>query len=519
VSHDAVVIGAGPNGLVAANRLADAGWDVVVVEEQAEPGGAVRSAELVEPGFAHDVFSAFYPLAAVSPHLRGLELERHGLVWRSADVAVAHPTRDGTCAFISRDFEETVANVDSFAAGDGAAYRELYALWQRVGSGLTGLLFDSFPPVRPVARLIRTLGYQDGMRFLRLLLMSTRRHGEETFAGAGGRRLLAANALHADLAPEAPPSAVYGVVLAGLAQQVGFPVPEGGAGGLTRALVRRLEDRGGRVRCGMRATSIEVSGGRARAVLCHDERLEARRAILADVGAPQLYLELLDEVPPRLRRDLARFQYDSSTVKLDWALDGPIPWTAEPARRAGTIHVAEGVDALTRHAAALACGEIPETPWLVMGQYAHFDPTRAPAGRETAWAYTHVPQSGWDDALTERFVDRMEAEVEALAPGFRDLIRGRHVHLPHTLEAADRNLVGGAINGGTSQLHQQLVFRPTPTLARPETPVDGLFLASASAHPGGGVHGACGGHAATAALQAQRRLPRPVGRLARRLQR
>lgn len=517
VTHDAVVIGSGPNGLVAANLLADEGWDVVVLEEHDEPGGAVRSAELVEPGFSNDLFSAFYPLAAVSPFLRRLELEHHGLAWRSAEVAVAHPTRDGSCAYISRDLEETVANVGSFAPGDGDAYRELYEMWQRVGSSLLGLLFEPFPPVKPVMRLVRALGYEDGMRFLRFLLMSTRRHGEETFAGNGGRRLLAANALHADLSPEAPPSAVYGMVLVGLGQQVGFPVPEGGAGGLTAALVRRLEAKGGSVRCGRRATSIEVHGGRARAVLCGDERIEAARAVLADVGAPQLYLELLDEVPPRLRRDLERFQYDNSTVKLDWALDGPIPWTAEAARRAGTIHVAEGVDALTKHSAALACRELPETPWLVMGQYSPFDPTRAPDGCEAAWAYTHVAQGGWDDADTDRFVERMEGEVEALAPGFRDLIRGRHVFVPASMEATNRNLVGGAINGGTTQLHQQLVFRPTPSLARPETPVEGLFLASASAHPGGGVHGAPGAHAVHAALRVQRPL-RPMARLSRALQ-
>ena len=518
MSHDAVVIGSGPNGLVAANLLADEGWDVVVVEEHEEPGGAVRSAELVEPGFSSDVFSAFYPLAAVSPFLRRLELERHGLVWRASGVPVAHPRRDGTCAYISRDLEETVANVESFAPGDGDAYRELYDLWQRAGASLIGLLFDPFPPVKPVLRLVRALGYEEGMRFLRFMLMSTRRHGEELFDGDGGRRLLAANALHADLSPEAPPSAVYGLVLVGLAQQVGFPVPEGGAGGLTRALVRRLESKGGRVRCGMRATRIEVAGGRAVAVIAGDERIEARRAVLADVGAPQLYLELLDEVPVNLRRNLEKFQYDNSTVKVDWALDGEIPWTAEPARRAGTLHIAEGVDHLTKHSASLACGEVPETPWLVMGQYAHFDPTRAPEGKETAWAYTHVPQSAWQDSMTDRFVDSMEAEIEALAPGFRDLIRGRHVHVPSTMEATNRNLVGGAINGGTAQLHQQLVFRPTPSLARQETPVEGLFLASASAHPGGGVHGAPGAHAVHAALQAQRRRPNPMGRLSRALQ-
>jgi phytoene dehydrogenase-like protein len=252
--------------------------------------------------------------------------------------------------------------------------------------------------------------------------------------------------------------------------------------------------------------------------------------VLADVGAPQLYLELLDEIPARLRSDLERFQYDNATVKLDWTLDGPIPWTAQAARRAGTIHVAEGVDALTKHSAEMACRLIPETPYLVVGQYGHFDATRAPVGRDTAWAYTHVPQEvagdaggdltgRWDEAETERFAERVEAEIEALAPGFRDQVRGRHIFVPQALEASDRNLVGGAINGGTAQLHQQLVFRPTPSLARPETPVEALYLASSSAHPGGGVHGACGAHAARAVLRSQRRLPDPVARLGRALQR
>lgn len=532
MTADAVVVGAGSNGLVAANLLADVGWEVVVLEEQHEPGGTVRSGELVEPGFVNDLFSSFYPLAAVSPYIRRLELERHGLRWLRSQVSVAHPTRDGTCPVISADPDETAASLDALAAGDGDNWRELYALWRRVGGDLLGLLFEPFPPVRAAARLARRLGYDDGMRFLRVALMGVRRLGDETFRGDAGPRLLAGNALHADLPPEAPPSAVYGLVLAGLAQQVGFPVPEGGAGQLTAALVRRLEGLGGRVVCGQRVESVEVRAGRAVAVRHGGERTGARRAVLADVGAPQLYEELLDpaQLPARLRTDLRRFEYDNSTVKVDWALDAPIPWTAEGARRAGTVHVAEGIDALTLHSAQLACGLIPASPYLVMGQYAHFDPSRSPAGRDTAWAYTHVPQGirgdargelsgSFDDRETALFAARIEDEIEALAPGFRDLIRGRHVFVPRTMQQSNRNLVGGAINGGTSQLHQQLVFRPTPSLARPETPVERLFLASASAHPGGGVHGACGGHAATAALRAQRRPPRPVAALSRALQR
>jgi phytoene dehydrogenase-like protein len=218
-------------------------------------------------------------------------------------------------------------------------------------------------------------------------------------------------------------------------------------------------------------------------------------------------------------------------VKVDWTLDGPIPWASERARAAGTVHVADGVDALTVHASEMARNLIPADPYLVLGQYGSFDASRAPAGKETAWAYTHVPQKitgdargeltgSWDERESAAFADRVEEQVEQLAPGFRSLIRGRHVFTPRTLEEANRNLVNGALNGGTAQIQQQLVFRPTPSLARPETPVDGLFLGSSSAHPGGGVHGGPGANAAAAALAAGNSLRlRPVGRLSRALQR
>ncbi|MDX6648718.1 MAG: hypothetical protein QOJ97_669, partial [Solirubrobacteraceae bacterium] len=348
-----------------------------------------------------------------------------------------------------------------------------------------------------------------------------------------GPRLLAGNALHADVSPEMPMSAVFGWVLCSLGQQHGFPVPEGGAGQITSALVRRLEAAGGSVLCDQRVESIECRGRRAVAARTSDGRYEARRAIIADVGPPQLYRDLLprEVVPARLLSDLDDFQYDNGTVKVDWTLDGPIPWRTERARQAGTVHVAEGMDALTVQASEMARKLIPADPYLVLGQYGHFDPTRAPAGKDTAWAYTHVPQrivgdargqlkGTWDDAETELFADRIEEQVEALAPGFRSLIRGRHVFTPRTFEQANRNLVGGALNGGTAQIQQQLVFRPTPNLARPETPVDGLFLGSASAHPGGGVHGGPGANAAAAVLGAARVTGlRPISRLSRALQR
>ncbi len=236
--------------------------------------------------------------------------------------------------------------------------------------------------------------------------------------------------------------------------------------------------------------------------------LTARRAILADTGAPALYERML---PEGHRVELKRFEYDNSTVKVDWALDGPIPWRTEEAREAGTVHVTDGMDALSEQAAELNAGKLPANPFLLLGQYSHYDPSRAPAGKEAAWAYTHVAQGAFDEERADEFADLMEEQVEARAPGFRELIRGRHVFTPVSLEKADQNLVGGAVNGGTAQIHQQLVFRPTPGLGRPETPVPGLYLASASAHPGGGVHGACGANAARAALSAPARRLVPAG--------
>jgi phytoene dehydrogenase-like protein len=530
---DAVVIGAGHNGLVAANLLADHGWEVVVLEEAEEPGGAVRSGELIEPGFTNDLFSSFYPFALASPHIRDLELGALGLRWRTSRVAVAHPGRDGRCPLVSLDIDETATSLDEFAAGDGDAWRALYDRWDRVRAGALGALFSPFPPLGAMLRLLRDLGVEELVRFARFALLPVRRMGEESFAGGGGPRLLAGHALHADVSPESPLSGMFGWVLCSLAQQHGFPVVEGGAGNLTASLVRRLEHRGGSVLCGDRATQIECRESRATAVFTSSgSRHVAERAVIADVGPVQLYRELLREWPrpTALDRDLDRFQYDSATVKVDWTLDGPIPWEAPGARAAGTIHVAEGVDALTRHAAELACSQISGMPYLVMGQYGHLDPTRAPTGMDTAWAYTHVPQhprgdvrgeltGSWDERETDVFAGRIEEQIETLAPGFRSLIRGRHVFTPRSFERANRNLVGGAVNGGTSQLQQQLLWRPVVNLGRTETPIEGLYLGSCSAHPGGGVHGGPGANAAVAALAATRRSrPRVMGRLSRALQ-
>jgi phytoene dehydrogenase-like protein len=514
MTADAIVIGSGPNGLVAANLLADRGWKVTVLEEQAEPGGAVKSSELTGvPGFVSDQFSAFYPLAAASPIITPLGLEKYGLRWFRSECAVAHPLEDGTAAFVSLDPDETAASCDAYAAGDGKKYLELYDLYRKIGPALVEALMTPFPPVRAGLKIAAAL-QNDLIRFARFGILPVRRLAEETFKGAGGANLLAGNALHADLTPDSNGGGLFGWLLCMLGQDVGFPVPEGGAGRLTEALIRRLEDRGGEVHTGVRVTKIIVHDGRAAGVRTGDgESIDATRAVLADTGAPQLYLELIprEHVRPRIVEDLEHFQYDASTIKVDWALDGPIPWSNPNAGRAGTVHVTAGMDHLTQVSADIVTGRIPKDPFLILGQYSMVDPSRQPAGKETAWGYTHVPQitkgdaggeltGEWTEEETDRFAERCEAQVEKLAPGFKKLVLGRHVYNPHSLEAANRNLQGGAVNSGTAQLHQQLVFRPVPGLGRPETPVKGLYLASASAHPGGGVHGGPGHNAARVAL-------------------
>jgi phytoene dehydrogenase-like protein len=521
-SWDAIVVGAGPNGLTAANLLADAGWSVLVLEAGDEPGGAVRTAEVTAPGFRNDLFSAFYPLAARSPVFDRLNLGGHGLRWAHAPAVIAHPTPGGPTAVLHRDPAATAASLDRFAPGDGDAWLTLVDRWDRVSRPLIGAMLSPMPPVRHALGLAARLR-RDLLPFARFALLPVRRMADEHFSGVGGGLLLAGNALHADVPPDAPPSGAYGWLLAMLGQDVGYPTPVGGAGGLTEALVRRLISRGAHLRCAARVDRIVIEGGQALGVEVAGTPLRARRAVLAAVDAQVLFRRLVgaDRLAPSFVDRLDRFQRGWPTVKVDWALRSPIPWSDPAVGLAGTVHLVASIDELSLGTADILAGRVPRTPFLVLGQMTTADATRSPAGTESAWAYTHLPHRLRDGSAGDRgrpvraadvvaLAGAIEDRVEAHAPGFRDRILARHVAGPADLEAADPNLVEGDIGGGTYQLHQQLVLRPWPGLGRPETPIARLYLASASAHPGGGVHGGCGANAARAAL-AHARLTRVAG--------
>lgn len=504
---DAVVIGAGPNGLVASIALADAGWDVVVVEANPHVGGAVHSAEVTAPGFVTDMFSAFYPLAAASPVIRDLDLGAHGLEWTGAPDVLAHVLEDGGVAVLRGSAEDTAKGLDEEFDGDGDAWLAMCEGWSRIRDPLLDALFTPLPPVRSAGALLRRLGAAGTLDFARMALTPVRRLAEEHFGGRGAALLLTGNAMHSDVPPDAAGSGLFGWLLAMLGQDVGFPVPRGGAGQLAEALRSRAESVGVEFILGSRVVEVGVSGGRASGVrLEQGGSVRARRAVLADVPAPSLYHDLVGEthLPARLRGDLSRFQWDNATIKVNWALAEPIPWSAPGAAGAGTVHFGVDVDGFVDFAADLSVGRVPERPFALLGQMTTADPTRSPAGTESVWAYTHVPRGiDWGAGLLERHVERLQTSLERVAPGFADVVLARHVQSPDDLERGDPSLVGGAINAGTAALHQQLVFRPTAGLGRPETFLPGLYLASASAHPGGGVHGACGWNAARAALGSQ----------------
>jgi phytoene dehydrogenase-like protein len=505
LTADAVVIGAGPNGLVAANLLADAGWDVALLEAAEHVGGAVASVERT-PGYVSDLFSAFYPLAAVSPIIGRLDLPAYGLRWRRAPVVLAHPAGPTSrpAAVLHPDPERTAAALDGDARGDGETWLRLVRQWQVVRDSLLRCLFTPFPPVRGGLGLLADVGTPETLRLARTLVLPVHRLGEELFRGQLGRLLLAGNAMHADVPSVAPGSGAFGWILSMLAQDVGYPVPAGGAGMLAEAMARRAEAAGVRISTGSRVVRVEVAAGRATGVLTEDgRRYRARRAVLADLAAPTLFRDLLPvgAVPARMLAELDRcFAWDLPTVKVNWALSGKVPWRDPDLAGAGTVHLGADVDQLALWSAALSSGQPSEHVFQLIGQMATADPTRAPDGAESLWAYSHLPLGCTDQEQARDLARRMQQGIEEHAPGFSELVVDRWEQTPQDLQAGDANLVHGSVNGGTAQLFQQLVFRPVSGLGRPETPVAGLYLAGAASSPGGGVHGACGSNAARAAL-------------------
>ncbi|RYJ04501.1 MAG: NAD(P)/FAD-dependent oxidoreductase [Actinomycetales bacterium] len=442
---------------------------------------------------------------------------------------LGHPGLDGSWAVLHRDRTITADLFDQAWPGDGDAWIALCEQWDKIGDQMVKALLSPFPPVRHGVGALARLRSVGGLDFVKTLLTPASEVGRSRFGGVGPRLVIAGNAGHADIPLNAPGSGLMGILMSMLGQTVGFPVPEGGAGELTQALRRRLESLGGEVRCGAEVTRVEVVDRRATAVVTADgERYAARHAVVADVVAPHLFggLVALEDLPERTARSMRSFEIDPSTVKVDWALDGPVPWASAPPHAVGTFHVADSVEQMTEAHGQVAGRVIPAAPFMLAGQMTTSDPTRSPAGTESLWAYTHVPQQAvaddgpdglrgaWDRDECERFADRMQARIERLAPGFGSRIITRRVLGPRELEARDANLLGGAINGGTSQLHQELIFRPVPGMGRAETSIRGLYLGSASAHPGGGVHGAPGMNAARAAL-AHTRIRRLTGGLLR----
>jgi phytoene dehydrogenase-like protein len=503
-SADAVVIGAGHNGLVAAALLADAGWDVLVLEAQPEPGGAVKSAELF-PGYVSDLYSAFYPLSVASPALRALNLDDHGLRWTHAPTVVGHARSpdDDDAPVIYHDIDRTAEDLDRRSRGDGDRWRELFEQWLRIKDAVLSTLFSPFPPVRGPVQLLRKLGTGDALRLAHRLLLPAGVMAEQLFDGDAARLLLLGNAMHADVPVDAPGSGVMGYLLMMMAQDGGWPVPVGGAGELAAALVNRARSAGAHIECEREVVGIQVRGGRAVAVHTADgTTVRVRRAVIADTSAPRLYGDLLPAhaVPVAVRQSMEHFVWDTPVLKINYALNAPVPWRSKSLTDAGTVHLGADHDGLIRWMADLNTRTVPLHPFMLFGQMTTADPTRSPAGTESAWAYTHLPRGVADNASADQLSAAVDLELERHAPGFGDRVIGKTIQRPSDLEASDANLHTGAVNGGTSQLFQQLIFRPAPGFGRAETPVENVYLGSAGASPGGGVHGVCGRNAARAAL-------------------
>ncbi len=466
--YDAVVVGAGPNGLAAAVELARRGRSVAVLEAEDRVGGGTRSDEITHPGFIHDLGSAIHPLGYASPFFASLPLEEHGLEWVHPPAPLAHPFDDGTAAVLERSTERTGATLGR----DAEAYKNLMNPLsedaRRIQASLTGSLRAPRHPLALTSAGLRSLG-------------SARGFAEAAFEGEKARGLFAGNAAHSFLPLEKRPSALFGLVLGALGHAFGWPLPKGGSQSIADALASYLISLGGEIFTGVRVRSVDD--------------VPKTRTVLFDVTPRQLLDIAGEHFTERYGGALKRYRYGPGVFKVDLALDGPIPWTAEESLRAGTVHLGGTLDEISAGEAAVARGEHPERPFVLLAQQSLFDPTRAPEGKHTVWAYCHVPNGSTFD-MTER----IEAQIERFAPGFRDRILARSAWGPADLERWNANLVGGDINGGlmdVRQLFARPMIRPNPY----STSAPGLYLCSSSTPPGGAVHGLCGFMAARSALR------------------
>lgn len=495
---DAVVIGSGPNGLAAAVRLAEAGRSVLVCEAAEHWGGAVRTEELTLPGFRHDSYSAVYPAGVASPVFNRMPLQEHGLEWVHPHACAASPLPDGRAAVLYRSLEDTARSLNGLHPGDGDRWVGFAQPFVDAWDALRDTMLAGFPPIRGPFELLTNAGPVQLVKFAALLPGSSKALGGRLFEGQEARAWLHASSQHGDAPPDKPGSAIAGFYLNVLGNAVGWPSPRGGSGALTDALVSYLRSLGGEVRTSAPVTQVLMASGRVTGVVVAGEERVSAPTVVADVMPHALLALTGDAIGGTYRSLLRRYRYGASTLKVDWALDGPIPWTNEEVRRAGTIHVAGNEDELLETLATSRTG-LPERPFLLAGQQSVADPTRAPEGKHTLWAYTHGPPLA-RDLDWDAHVDRVEAQIERYAPGFRDLVLARHVMTPRDLEGRNRNLVGGDVGGGSYAL-RQVVFRPVPKLSPYATPVDGLFIGSAATFPGGAVHGVPGDAAARAALR------------------
>ncbi|GAB4128087.1 MAG: NAD(P)/FAD-dependent oxidoreductase [Roseiflexaceae bacterium] len=465
--YDAVVVGAGPNGLAAAIRLAQAGKRVLLVERRSMVGGALASAEVTLPGFIHDLGSAIHPLGPGSPFLRSLPLAAYGLRWIHPPAAVAHPLDDRPAVLLHRSIAQTAAELGR----DERAYRWLMTPLVRGWDAIAAAtLAPLLPPRHPL--VLGAFGVVAGWPASTL--------ADLLFREPAARALIAGLAGHSVLPLEALASASFGLVLGALGHVVGWPFPAGGAQQLANAMADYFRDLGGEI-----ATNWEIHSL---------DDLPRASATLLDVTPRQLLDLAGDRFPDRYRRALARYRYGPGAFKIDWALAGPIPWADPRCLRSATVHLGGTLEEIAAAERQVKQGQLPERPYVLLAQHSLFDPSRAPTGQHTAWAYCHVPNGSQVD-----MTNQIEDQIERFAPGFRRQILARYVSSPAALQAWNPNLVGGDVGGGSQDLWQVLV-RPVISTAPYRTPLAGVYLCSSSTPPGGGVHGMCGWHAANCAL-------------------